>query len=124
MRGTEMEEGSGTITYGAFGATGKIEKVVQSDGFLNDWFFNMFAATLDITSPLFVVIHIVAIAGLIGFRTLFENPVKFLGCALAYIYAVLQTFALFRDTTYVVDYSAGGAEAAAAGGSPGGVFKI
>jgi len=29
-----MEEGSGPNTYGSFGATGKIEKIIQSEGFL------------------------------------------------------------------------------------------
>jgi len=101
-------QGSEGIKYGAFGPTGRVEEVVQTGGFANDWIFNMFAALGDIASPLLIGVYILVVGALIIVRTYFDNPVKFMGCVLVYVYSVIQTLALFKGSHYVTDFAADG----------------
>ena len=80
-------------------------RTIESSGFLNDWFFNMFAATMDlqIQSPTFILLFIGVLAGLVILRIYFEDPIVTLGCAGLYIYSVIQSYSLFTDSIYVID---------------------
>ena len=80
-------------------------QAVESSGFFNDWFFNMFAAALEVQvqSPTFALIYIGLLAGLIILRIYFEDPVQTLGVIGVYIYSLIQTYALFSDSRYVVE---------------------
>jgi len=33
------------------------------------------------------------------------NPIKSLGCALIYVYTIVQTYTLFRESTFVTDFT-------------------
>ena len=84
---------------------GQAVQVAESTSFLNDWFFNMFAATLDmqIQLPTFALIFIGLIAGLVILRTYIEDPAQTLAAAAIYIYSIIQSYALFSDSTFIVD---------------------
>lgn len=79
-------------------------QAVESSGFFNDWFFNMFAATLDLQtqSPTLALIYAGIILGLIILRIYFEDPVQTLGAAGIYIYSVLQSYALFSESVFIL----------------------
>ncbi|TAL02636.1 MAG: adenylate/guanylate cyclase domain-containing protein [Rhodospirillaceae bacterium] len=103
--GSAMQS-SDEFSYSAPAAAGNVGQVVQSSGMLNDWVFNMFAAVLELAHSLTLSgIYIAALAVLIGLRTVFDNPTKFLGCALIYVYCCVQTFALFQHSHFVTDFT-------------------
>jgi class 3 adenylate cyclase len=83
---------------------------VQSGGFLVDWLFNMFAGAIDIQihSPVLTLIYVGALVALLILRLFMDNPIRFLGCALIYIYTTVQTFSLFRSSSYIVDFTEAG----------------
>jgi class 3 adenylate cyclase len=78
---------------------------IESSGVLNDWFFNMFAATMDlqIQSPTFLLLYLGVLAGLVIVRIYFDDPIKTLAVAGLYIYSVIQSYALFSDSAYVIE---------------------
>ncbi|MBT5239166.1 MAG: hypothetical protein HOL61_01115 [Rhodospirillaceae bacterium] len=80
-------------------------QAVESSGFFNDWFFNMFAAVMElqIQSPTFVLLFIGILAGLVILRIYFDDPVQTLGCAGLYIYSIIQSYSLFSDSIYVIE---------------------
>ena len=84
--------------------------VVQSGGAFVDWFFNMFAGAIDfqVHSPILTLVYVGALAALLVLRMFLGNPIQFLGCALIYIYTTVQTFSLFRTSSYVLDYTEAG----------------
>ena len=88
-----------------YGNRGEDAPIIQSNGVFSDWFFNMFAAVFSFASPLLIAIYVVALCGLVIVRTFFENPVKALGQGLVYGYAMIQTYALFKASSYVVEYT-------------------
>ena len=75
-------------------------QAVESSGFFNDWFFNMFAAVMElqIQSPTFVLLFIGILAGLVILRIYFDDPVQTLGCAGLYIYSIIQSYSLLGLT--------------------------
>ncbi len=82
---------------------------VESGGLLNDWFFNMFAAMIDVVhTPLLPIGYVACLLALIGLRSFTENPVKFCGVALIYIFSVVQSFALFKGSHFVIDFTPAG----------------
>jgi class 3 adenylate cyclase len=82
---------------------------VQSNGLFTDWFFNMFAGAIGfIHSPLLATLYIGSLVALLVLRSYFDNPIKFFGCALVYIYLFIQSFALFTHSTFVTDYTEAG----------------
>ncbi len=80
-------------------------QTIESGGVLNDWFFNMFAATMDlqIQSPTFLLLYLGVLAGLVIVRIYFDDPIKTLAVAGLYIYSVIQSYALFSDSAYVIE---------------------
>ncbi|MEQ8736382.1 MAG: adenylate/guanylate cyclase domain-containing protein [Rhodospirillaceae bacterium] len=80
-------------------------QTIESSGVLNDWFFNMFAATMDlqIQSPTFLLLYLGVLAGLVIVRIYFDDPIKTLAVAGLYIYSVIQSYALFSDSAYVIE---------------------
>ncbi|MEQ9111506.1 MAG: adenylate/guanylate cyclase domain-containing protein [Rhodospirillaceae bacterium] len=80
-------------------------QTIESGGVLNDWFFNMFAATMDlqIQSPTFLLLYLGVLAGLVIIRIYFDDPIKTLAVAGLYIYSVIQSYALFSDSAYVIE---------------------
>jgi class 3 adenylate cyclase len=82
-------------------------QAVQSGGVLVDWVFNMFASAIDIQihSPVLTLIYVGALTALVILRVFMDNPIRFLGCTLIYIYTTVQTFSLFRNSSYVVDFT-------------------
>ncbi len=80
-------------------------QAIESGGVLNDWFFNMFAATMDlqIQSPTFLLLYLGILAGLVIVRTYFDDPIKTLAVAGLYIYSIIQSYALFSDSAYVIE---------------------
>ncbi len=89
----------------AYGSRGEEAPVVQSNGVFGDWFANMFAAVFMFTTPLLIGIYVVGLFALVIVRTYFENPVKMLGQGLVYAYAMIQTYALFKASNYVLQYT-------------------
>ena len=49
-------------------------QAIESGGFFNDWFFNMFAAAMDlqIQSPTFALLYMGILAGLVILRIYFR----------------------------------------------------
>lgn len=87
---------------------GQEEAVVQtleSGGVLNDWFFNMFAATIDLQAqaPTFALLYIGVLFGLIILRIYIDDPIRTLGAAGLYIYSVIQSYSLFSDSIYIIE---------------------
>ena len=97
------EAAAGPVADGA-------EPAVQSGGFFVDWVFNMFAAAIDIQihSPILTAVYAGALALLVILRLFTGNPIQFLGCFLIYIYTTVQTYSLFRASSYVLDYTEAG----------------
>ncbi|MBX7201267.1 MAG: adenylate/guanylate cyclase domain-containing protein [Rhodospirillaceae bacterium] len=99
----------------AFSYTGKAAgtaadaaaQAVQSGGFLTDWLFNMFAAAIDLQvhSPILTAVYAGMLVGLLVLRMFLDNPIKFLGCTLIYVYTTVQSFSMFRASSYVVDFT-------------------
>jgi len=87
-----------------------LQKVNESGGFFVDWIFNMFAGAIDIQaqSPILSFAYIGILLTLVILRLYTENPIKVLGCALLYIYTMLQTFSLYRTSTFVTDFTPAG----------------
>jgi len=87
-----------------------LQQVQESGGFFNDWLFNMFAGAIDIQvhSPILSLVYVAILIALVILRLYVDNPVKVLGCALIYIYTVIQTFNLFAASTYVTDSTPAG----------------
>jgi class 3 adenylate cyclase len=101
------------FSYGNKPATlaGQAALEIQSSGFFNDWFFNMFAAMLDIVhAPLLILAYLLALAVLVVLRAYFENPVKFCGEGIVYGYSIIQSFTLFKKSHYVVSFTPTGWE--------------
>ena len=80
-------------------------QAVESSGFFTDWFFNMFAASIEIQvqSPTFALLYIGFLVGLVIVRIYFEDPIQTLGVIGLYIYAVIQSYALFAESSFVID---------------------
>lgn len=85
-------------------------KAIESGGFFTDWVFNMFAGAIEIqlNSPILSVVYFGILLGLVILRLYTENPIKVLGCALLYIYTIVQTFTIFRTSGFVVDTTPAG----------------
>jgi class 3 adenylate cyclase len=83
---------------------------VQESGFFTDWIFNMFAGAIDIQvhSPMLTAVYVAILIALVVLRLYTNNPIKVLGCALLYIYTMIQAFTLFRTSSFVVDYTPAG----------------
>jgi hypothetical protein len=68
------------FSYGSKPATidgDGVAQEIQSSGFFNDWFFNMFAAALDlIHSPLLIGAFVIALIALVVVRTYFDGVLK------------------------------------------------
>ncbi len=82
----------------------------ESNGFLTDWVFNMFAGAIEIQaqSPVLTFAYIGMLIALVILRLYVGNPVKMLGCALIYVYTTIQTFTLFKASPFVLDYTPAG----------------
>ena len=100
----EFSYGDKPATFGEGGPA-----QIQETGILNDWFFNMFAGMIDVVqSPLLPLGYIVCLVALVSLRSFAQNPVKFCGVALIYIFSVVQSFALFKTSHFVVDFTPAG----------------
>src|SRR5262249_36472854 len=86
------------------------EHAVQSGGFFVDWVFNAFAGAIDIQvhSPILTLIYVGMLIGLVILRLFINNPVRMLGCAIIYIYTLIQTYALYKASSFVVDFTEDG----------------
>lgn len=82
-----------------------VGQTLESAGFFNDWFFNMFAATMDLQSqsPTFALLYLGVLIGLIILRIYIDDPVQTLGVIGLYIYSVIQSYSLFSDSIYVIE---------------------
>lgn len=80
-------------------------QTIESGGILNDWFFNMFAATMDlqVQSPTFALLYFGVLFGLIILRIYIDDPIQTLGAAGLYIYSVIQSYSLFSDSIFVIE---------------------
>lgn len=80
-------------------------QAIESGGVLNDWFFNMFAATMDLQlqSPTFALLYVGVLFGLIILRIYIDDPVQTLGAIGLYIYSVIQSYSLFSDSIYIIE---------------------
>ena len=89
-------------------ATG--EQAVESGGFFTDWIFNMFAGAIDmqLNSPILTVLYLALLLALVLLRLYTVNPIKSLGCILIYVYTTVQTYNLFVDSSFVVDFTPDG----------------
>jgi class 3 adenylate cyclase len=106
---TEPAPASRGPRLGAYGAVSEAPEVVQSNGTFNDWVSNMFKAAGEFAHrPLLIVLYIVTLTGLAVVRTMFDDMIKLLGCALFYAYSMVQTFALFKNNHYVTDFTLDG----------------
>ena len=85
-------------------------KAKESGGVLTDWFFNMFAAAIDIQihSPKLSLVYVAILIGLVILRLYASGLIKSLGCALLYIYVTIQAFTLFQTSSFVVDFTPDG----------------
>src|SRR6185295_17728276 len=45
------------------------------------------------------------IVALLILRLFLDNPIRVLGCALIYVYTIVQTYSLFQGSSYVLDYT-------------------
>jgi class 3 adenylate cyclase len=98
-----------SFSYASQAAT-DLKTVQESGGFFTDWVFNMFAGAIDIqlNSPILSVVYIGLLFALVILRLYTENPIKVLGCALLYIYTIIQTYSLFSSSSFVVDTTPAG----------------
>ena len=80
-------------------------QAVESSGFFNEWFFNMFAATLEVQvqSPTFALLFVGLLMGLVILRIYFEDPIQTLSATGLYIYSVIQSYSLFSESTFVLE---------------------
>lgn len=80
-------------------------QTMESGGVLNDWFFNMFAATMElqVQAPSFALLYLGVLLGLIILRTYIDDPIQTLGVIGLYIYSVIQSYSLFSDSIYVIE---------------------
>jgi len=87
-----------------------LAQVQESGGLFTDWVFNMFAGAIDIQaqSPVLTFAYIGMLIALVILRLYVGNPIKMLGCALIYVYAIIQTFTLFKASPFVLDYTPAG----------------
>lgn len=102
-----------TPTFRGYG--NKLEEVpVQSNGFLSDWFFSMFAAAAEFAhSPWLVIAYVIAVVAMFVLVAYFDNPVKFFGVSIVCGYSVIQTYSLFNASHYIVEYTPAGWEVVA-----------
>lgn len=79
-------------------------EAAESGGFFSDWFFNMFAATLDLQaqSPTFLLLYLGIVFGLVILRVYFDDPIKTLAGLGLYIYAMIQSYALFSSSPLIL----------------------
>ena len=91
------------------------EHAVRSGGFFVDWLFNMFAGAIDLQvhAPILTLVYVGVVLGLVILRLYFDNPIKMLGCALFYIYTTVQSYSLFQNSSFVVEYTPEGWEVTA-----------
>jgi class 3 adenylate cyclase len=91
-------------------ATQDLAQVQESGGLLTDWVFNMFAGAIaiQIDSPLLTLVYLALLVALVVLRLCVDNPIKTLGCALIYIYTMIQTFSLFQSSAFVMDFTPDG----------------
>ena len=70
----------------------------------------MFAGAIDIQahSPVLSLAYIGLLIALVILRLYTENPIKALGCALIYVYTMIQTYAHYKTSSYVLDYTPAG----------------
>jgi len=82
-----------------------VEAAAESGGFLSEWFFNMFAATLDLQaqSPTFILLYLGIVFGLVILRVYFDDPIKTLGVIGLYIYSGIQSYALFSGSPLILE---------------------
>lgn len=105
------DEVFGYTSKAAQAAPDAAAQAVQSGGVIVDWLFNMFAAAIDLQvhSPILTAVYVGALVALLILRMFLGNPIQSLGCALIYIYTTVQSFSLFRASSYVIDYTEPGA---------------
>jgi class 3 adenylate cyclase len=98
------------ITGYATQATQDLAQVQESGGFFTDWVFNMFAGAIaiQVDSPVLTLVYIAMLIALVVLRLYVGNPIKTLGCALIYIYTMIQTFSLFSSSPFVTDFTPAG----------------
>jgi class 3 adenylate cyclase len=79
-------------------------EAVETGGFLSEWFFNMFAATLDLQaqSPTFLLLYLAIVFGLVILRVYFDDPIKTLAGIGVYIYAMIQSYSLFSSSPLII----------------------
>jgi len=84
-----------------------LQAAKESSGVLTDWIFNMFAGAIDIQlhSPTLTLVYIGMLLALVILRLYTDNPIKVCGCALIYVYTMIQTFSMFRSSSFVLDYT-------------------
>lgn len=82
-----------------------VEAAAESGGFLSEWFFNMFAATLDLQaqSPTFILLYLGIVFGLVILRVYFDDPIKTLCVIGLYIYSGIQSYALFSGSPLILE---------------------
>jgi len=99
---------------------------VESAGFFTDWFFNMFAAAIDLQlhSPTLTLVYLAMICALIFLRLFTGPPVTTLGCAAIYIYTTIHTYNLFTDSPYILDNTPAGWKVTAKGVWFAGLFTL
>jgi class 3 adenylate cyclase len=87
-----------------------LSKVQESGGFVTDWLFNMFAGAIDIqvSSPILSLVYIGILLALVILRLYTNNPIKALGCAMIYIYTMVQAYSLYKGSPFVLDYTPAG----------------
>ena len=86
------------------------EPVVESGSFFTDWIFNMFAGAIDIqiNSPILTALYIALLFALVVLRLYSVNPIRSLGCLLIYVYTIVQSYTLFRESFFVTDFTPAG----------------
>jgi class 3 adenylate cyclase len=94
----------------AFSYGGNLAPALQQAGAFDAWFLFMFAAMVDIQleSPVLTIVYLFCIVALGVLRTYFDHPIQFLGTTGIYIYTTIQAFSLFRQSSYVLDYTPAG----------------
>ncbi len=91
-------------------AAADLHTAQQSGGVFTDWVFNMFAGAIDIQvhSPKLTGVYFAILVALVILRLYISNPIKTLGCALVYIYTMIQTYSLFSKSSFVLDFTPAG----------------
>jgi class 3 adenylate cyclase len=87
-----------------------LAQVQETNGFFSDWVMNMFAGAIEIQmdSPILSIVYVGILFALVILRLYTENPIKALGCALIYVYTIIQTYTLFKTSPHVLDYTPDG----------------